>query len=154
MASPKWESISQDEVKAWRKRPLEKGAIREWNTAHTVGYEEAESDDGESATIDTTPTHIAQTAVPREVANEVFGMMWEWGRKSPDAFSLMVQIMRSSDTAAFGHLSDDELRTLIERHARDAARKATEEVYKKWDKGNDLDMWQGKPVYSGKVKED
>ncbi len=155
--SPNWESISEDEVKDWRKH-LDKGAIRETNTAHTVGYEEVESEDGESVSIDTpntTPTHIAQAAVPREVANDIFGMMWEWGKSSPDAYALMVQIMRNSDHAAFGHLSDDELRTKIEQHARDASRKATKMVYDgQWDKGNDLDMWQGKPVYSGKAKED
>ena len=146
--SANWEPISEDDVKDWRKH-LDKGVIRESNTARTVGYEEVEAD-GDSVTITKAPTHIAQAAVPREVAQEIFGMMWEWGRKSPDAFALMVQIMRNSNPEAFGHLSDDELRTKIEQHAKDAARQATEDVYAgQWDKGNDLDMWQGKPlVYS------
>ena len=44
-------------------------------------------------------------------------------------------------------LSDDELATKLEEHAKSAARKATEEAYKgEWDRGNDLDMWRGKPV--------
>ncbi len=146
--SANWKPINEDEVKDWRKH-LAKGTIRESNTAHTVGYEEIDSDDGDTVSVNTTPTHIAQAAVPREVANDVFGMMWEWGKSSPDAYALMVQIMRNSNHAAFGHLSDDELRSLIEQHAKDAARRATEDVYgKKWDQGNDLDMWQGKPVYS------
>ena len=150
--SANWEPISEDDVKDWRKH-LDKGAIRETNTAYTVGYDPIESDDGESATL-TAPTHIAQAAVPREVANEIFGQIWEWACKSPDAFALMVQIMRNSNHEAFGHLSDDELRTLIEQHARDASRKATEGVYAdQWDQGNDLDMWQGKPVFSNDPKD-
>ena len=155
--SSNWEPISEDDVKEWRKH-LPKGAIRETNTARTVGYEEVESEDGDSAVMTKGPTHIAQAAVPREVAREVFGMMWEWGRKSPEAYALMVQIMRNSDHEAFGHLSDDELRTKIEQHAKDAARKATEDVYDgQWDQGNDLDMWQNKPLKvlkAEKVKED
>ena len=144
--SPNWESISEDEVRDWRKT-LNKGVIRESNTARTVGYDEIESD-GDTATI-TTPTHIAQAAVPREVANEIFGMMWEWGTKSPDAYKLMVQIMRNSNRDIYGHLTDEELGAKIKQHAIDASRKATEDVYGgQWDKGNDLDQWQGKPVYS------
>ena len=151
--SANWEPISEDDVKDWRKH-LDKGTIRESNTARTVGYEEVEAD-GDSVTITKAPTHIAQAAVPREVAQEIFGMMWEWGRKSPDAFALMVQIMRNSNPEAFGHLSDDELRTKIEQHAKDAARQATEDVYAgQWDKGNDLDMWQGKPLVYSNPSED
>lgn len=139
--------IGDKEIKEGRKR-LPKGHTRETNTAHTVGYDQVDSDD-DSVSLTVAPTHIAQAAIPREVADDIFGMMWDWGRKSPEAYALMVQIMRNSDHEAFGHLSDDELREKIEQHARDASRKATETVYAdQWDKGNDLDMWQGKPVYS------
>jgi hypothetical protein len=75
-------------------------------------------------------------------------MVWEWAKGSRENFALMAQIVRHNNPAAYGHLSDDELATKIEQHAKDASRQATETVYKKnpWDRGNDLDMWQGKPV--------
>ncbi len=141
-----WTPISEDEISEWRK-DLPEGAIRETNTAHTAGLDETESD-GATATIHTPPvTHIAQAAIPREVAEDIYGMMWKWGSSNRENFALMAQIVRNSNPDAFGHLSDDELATKIEQHAKDAAIKATQDAYEgQWDQGNDLDMWQGKPI--------
>ena len=55
-------------------------------------------------------------------------MMWEWAQSSPHAYALMAQIMRNGNPSAYSHLSEDELATHIEQHAKDAARAATETV--------------------------
>ena len=144
--NPAWEPIEGDELAKWR-RDLPKGAIRETNTAHTVGLDVAQSD-GDTAAIDRPAvTPLTQIAVPREVAEEIFGMMWGWASRSRENFNLMAQMIRHNEPDAYGHLSDDELATKLEQHAKDAARAATEKAYAdEWDRGNDLDMWQGKPV--------
>ena len=148
-ANPQWEPISGDEAKEWRHH-LDKGSIRESNTAKTVGYDQAEADD-DTVRFDSTPTSpmtLTQLASPREVADDVFGQMWAWAKDSRENFALMAQMIRHNEPLAYGHLSDDELATKLEQHARDAARKATEKEFgdNEWDRGNDLDMWQGKPV--------
>lgn len=150
-SASRWTPISEKEVKK-RRKTLPKGHTREQNTAHTVGYDSVESD-GDSAVITPTPmpTSMAQAAVPREVADDIFGMIFEWAKGSRETYQLIMKIMRQNDPVMFGHLSDEELATKIEQHARDAARKATETVYKTHlDQGNDLDMWSGKPVTIGK----
>jgi len=151
-ANSPWKPITSDEI-AEHRRTLPKGHTREQNTAHTVGYEPVESD-GDTAVITPTPMpqSMAQAAVPREVANDIFGMIFEWAKGSRETYQLIMKIMRQNDPEAFGHLSDDELATKIEEHARAASRKATETVYadNEWDQGNDLDMWSGKPVTIGK----
>ena len=78
------------------------------------------------------------TEDPRKVADEIYGGMWKWAQSSPHAYALMAQIMRHGNPLAYSHLSEDELATHIEQHAKDAARKATETVYKdkNWDRGN------------------
>jgi hypothetical protein len=120
--------------------------MRETNTAHTVGYDNVESD-GDSVSLTPMPQTTAQAAPPREVAEEIYGMVWKWASGSRENFQLMAQIIRKSHPDAYGHLSDDELATKIEQHAKDASRKATEDVYdENWETGNNLDMWQGKPV--------
>ena len=92
-------------------------------------------------------------ATPRDVAEDIFGLMWVWAKASRENFQLMAQMIRHNEPAAYGHLSDDELATKLEGHARAASRKATEEAYRdEWDRGasvgggGDLDMWKGKPV--------
>lgn len=144
-ARPKWEPIGDREVKEWR-RDLPKGAIRETNTAHTLGYDQADSDGDMVALEAPSVTPLTALASPREVAEEVFGQVWEWARGSRESFQLMAQIVRNNNPEAYGHLSDDELATKIEQHAKDAGRKATEEAFDDHDRGNDLDMWQGKVV--------
>jgi hypothetical protein len=146
---PAWEPIEGDELAEWR-RDLPKDAIRETNTAHTVGIDPVESD-GDTVTFDDTspsPMKLTELASPREVADDVFGMMWAWAKNSRENFALMAQMIRHNEPAAYGHLSDDELATKLEDHAKSASRRATEKEFKdnKWDRGNDLDMWQGKPV--------
>jgi len=146
---PAWEPIEGDDLAAWR-RDLPKGAIRESNTAKTVGFDPIGSD-GDTVTFDDTassPMKLTELASPREVADEVFGMMWLWAKSSRENFALMAQMIRHNEPDAYGHLSDDELATKLEGHAKAAARKATVTEYggNEWDRGNDLDMWQGKPV--------
>jgi len=147
--NPQWEPISEPEVKDWR-RHLDKGSIRESNTAQTVGYERADAA-GDTVMFDSTPSSpmkLTELASPREVADDVFGMMWQWAKDSRENFALMAQMIRHNEPDSYGHLSDDELATKLEQHARDASRKATvtEFAANEWDRGNDLDMWQGKPV--------
>ena len=78
------------------------------------------------------------TAPPRQVAEEIYGQVWTWARKSPENFALMAQIVRHNNPLAFGHLTDEDLASKIEQHAKDAARAATQKVYqdRKWDRGN------------------
>ena len=146
---PAWEPIEGDELAKWR-RDLPKGSVRETNTATTVGLDSVDSD-GDTVTFDDTassPMKLTELASPREVADEVFGLMWVWAKESRENFALMAQMIRHNEPGAYGHLSDDELATKLEQHAKDASRKATEKEYgdNKWDRGNDLDMWQGKAV--------
>jgi len=134
----------------WRK-DLPKGAIREANTARTVGLDTVEAD-GDTVTFDPSSKEkrflpLTELAAPREVADQIFGMMWMWAKSSRENFQLMAKMIRHNEPDAYGHLSDDELATKLEDHARAASRKATENAYRdEWDRGNDLDMWQGKPV--------
>lgn len=144
-----WEPISGDKLKAWR-RDLPKGHTREVNTARHESYAVADSD-GDDAffTDDDTSgyTPLTELASPREVADEIFGLMWTWAKGSRENFQLMARMIRHNEPDAYGHLSDDELSTKLEQHAKDASRKATENAYDDgWDRGNDLDMWQGKAV--------
>ncbi len=153
MSSNPWRSMSEAEIKEGRKR-LPKGHTREQNTAHTVGYDYIESDGDEVAmsTI-TKPTHMSQAAIPREVAEDIYGQMWGWAQGSKDNFAVMAQMIRTNEPDAYAHLSDDELATKLKDHAQTAARAAVEGVYKKndLDVGNDLDMWSGKGyVLTGK----
>ena len=133
-------------MREWRKH-LPKGHIRETNVAHTSGYEEIEAE-GDQVTLETPPvTNIRQAAPPREVADDIFGMVWNFARGSRERYPFVAQIIRHNYPEAFGHLSDDELKDKIKEHAEAAARSATEEVYRqKWDRGNDLDMWEGKEL--------
>ena len=134
--------MGEDEIKERRKH-LEKGHTREQNTMHTAGYDTVEAVD-DNVTIPM-PQQVATAASPREVAEEIYGMMWLWAQGSRENFALMAQMVRTQEPGAYGHLSDDELATKMETHAKDASRKATEKVYKEqWDEGNNLDMWQGK----------
>ena len=147
---PAWESIEGDELAKWR-RDLPKGAVRETNTARTVGLDPVAAD-GDTVTFDDAASSerylpLTEIATPREVADQVFGMMWMWAKESRENFALMAQMIRHNEPDSYAHLSDDELATKLEEHAKSAARKATEEAYKgEWDRGNDLDMWRGKPV--------
>lgn len=138
--------MTGDEIAERRRHPAPpKDVIREQNTAHTVGYEPVESD-GDQVTIKTQPVNTIQEAAPaREVAEDIYGMMWNWAQGSRENFAVMAKIVKASNPASFGHLTDTELAVKIEQHARDAARKATEKLYRdKWDRGNNLDQWQGK----------
>ena len=143
-----WTPLKGDELKEWRK-DLPKGHVRESNTARH-NYPTADSD-GDVASLEspsdgTVP--LARTAPPREVAEDIFGLMWLWAQQNPQNYALMAQMVRHNNPDSFGHLSDDELRTKLEDHAKEAGRKATEQVYKErtWDRGNDIDMMLGKPV--------
>jgi hypothetical protein len=144
-SSSPWKPISEDEILERRKH-LDKGHTREQNTMHTVGYDSVESD-GNDVSIPM-PQQVATAAVPREVADEIYGMMWLWAKGSRENFALMAQMIRTQEPDSYGHLSDDELATKLETHAKDAARKAVEHAYgeegSQWDRGNDLDMWEGK----------
>ena len=153
---PAWEPIEGDELAKWRK-DLPKGAIRESNTAKTVGLDTVEAD-GDTVAFDPSTKEnrflpLTELATPRDVAEDIFGLMWVWAKASRENFQLMAQMIRHNEPAAYGHLSDDELATKLEGHARAASRKATEEAYRdEWDRGasvgggGDLDMWKGKPV--------
>ena len=135
--------MSQEEVHKWRKN-LPKGTVREYNTARHVGEDWDEADaDGDTVSIEAPPARFfgpGNTAPPREVAEEIYGMVWNWARGSRERFALMAQIVRHNNPGAFGHLSDEDLASKLEQHAKDAARKATETVYmeSKWDRGNVL----------------
>ena len=138
--------MSDDEIAERRRHPAPaKGVTREQNTAHTVGYDPVEAD-GDQVVVSTPPVRTIQEAAPaREVAEDIYGMVWKWAQGSRENFAVMAKIVRAAEPAAYGHLSDDELATKIETHARDASRKATEKLYRdKWDKGNNADQWQGK----------
>lgn len=138
--------MSSKEIKAHRKQ-LPEGHIREQNVARHVGpgWDPVDETDG-SVAVDVlgkekqAPQFYGpgNTETPRQVADEIYGMIWKWARSSPETFALMAQIVRHNEPDAYGHLSDDELATKIEQHAKDAARKATETVYKdkNWDRGN------------------
>lgn len=155
-SEPGWQSIDEEGIRRWR-RNLPKGHIRESNSAHTVGYDQVDAD-GNNVTIDvpsdeieeldkTNPvTHIAQAAIPREVAEQIYGEIWAWATKNPQAYELMAQIVKHNNPE-WSHLSHDELKSKLKEHAQAAARAATEQVYEdNWALPADLDMWQGKPV--------
>ena len=76
-----------------RRKHLEKGHTREQNTAHTVGFDSIEAD-GDEVTMDTItkPTHISQAAIPREVAEEIFGDMWRWAQGSKENFAILQEL--------------------------------------------------------------
>ena len=126
---------------------LKKGHERQANTArHTgVGWDEVDETDG-SVEVNVLGQEKpadrfygpGNTEEPRRVAEDIYGMMWKWAQSSPHAYALMAQIMRHNNPTAFSHLTEDELAAEMEQHAKDAARKATETVYKdnKWDRGN------------------
>lgn len=137
--------MAEDEVRDWRKS-LRKGHVREVNTARHEGWEKVEADDDGQVVVSTPPvTSIVQAAPPREVADEIFGMIWQWAQSNPEAYAIMAQMLRASYPAEYGHLSEDELKSKLKEHAKTAARTATETVYReKWDRGNNLDHWQGK----------
>ena len=139
-----WTPISQEEIKRWRKR-LPKGWVREFNTATTVGLEPADPDGDDRVAFEKPSAKVTQPLPPRQVADDVFGQVWEWASKNRDNFRLLAQIVRHNNPSAFGHLTDDQLAEHLEQHAREAARKATRTVYQdsrnRWDHGNDLDMW-------------
>ena len=143
MSESLWTPVSEQEVRDWRKG-LKKGHVREINTARHDGWDTVTEEDGK---VEVTPpvTSIVQAAPPREVADEIFGMVWNWAQSNPEAYSIMAQMLRASYPAEYGHLSEDELRSKLKEHAKTAARTATEKVYReKWDRGNNLDHWQGK----------
>ncbi len=147
MASAKklWQPIGEDEIKDWRKR-LPEGHVREDRVGTHASYDTVEAE-GDQVTLTQNPVSMAGAAIPREVAEDIFGQIYNWATSNRQAYQLMVKIMRQNNPAEFGHLSDDELEAKIKQHAQDAARKAVEDTYRgQWDKGNDLDMWQGKPV--------
>ncbi len=113
---------------------------------HTgTGWDDVEEIDG-TVEIDVLGNEVhpdqffgpGNTEAPRKVAEDVYGDIWKWAQKSREAYALLVKIVRHNNPFEFGHLTDAELATQIEQHAKDAARKATETVYKdkKWDRGN------------------
>lgn len=126
---------------------LDKGHTLQTNTAHHTGpgWDPVDETDG-SVEINVLGEEKpadrfygpGNTDEPRRVAEDIYGMMWKWAQSSPEAYALMAQITRHNNPLAFSHLSDDELATKIEQHAKDAARAATETVFKdeKWDRGN------------------
>ena len=126
---------------------LSEGHTVEQNIAkHTgTGWEETEEIDG-VVEIDVLGNEVrpdrffgpGNTEAPRKVAEDVYGMIWKSAQKSPEAYALFAKVVRHNNPLQFGHLTDAELATQIEQHAKDAARKATETVYKdkKWDRGN------------------
>ncbi len=126
---------------------LKEGHQRETNTMHHLGAGWAPADE----TDGTVEVNVlgqekpakrfygpGNTEEPRRVAEDVYGQMWKWAQSSPEAYALTAQIMRHNNPSAFSHLTEDELAAQMEQHAKDAARKATETVYKnnKWDRGN------------------
>lgn len=124
---------------------LEKGHEREINTMHHTGagWDQVDETDG-SVEVNVLGKEVpadrfygpGNTEEPRQVAEDIYGMMWKWAQSSPHAYALMAQIMRSGNPLAYSHLSETELATHIEQHAKDAARAATETVFKekKWDR--------------------
>lgn len=149
-----WTPMSQKEI-AWRQKErrqghphLEEGHELEQDTAvHSgPGWEEVKATDDGVVELDVLGDEVhppgiygpGNTEAPRVVAEDVYGMIWKSAQKSPEAYALFAKVVRHNNPLEFSHLSDDELATKIEQHAKDAARAATEKVYKdkKWDRGN------------------
>ena len=126
-----WTPIGEKEIKEKRKN-LPEGHIRETNTArHTgQGWDQVASD-GDTVTFEAEATPFVHPTMERDVAEEVYGMIWTWAQTSPEAYQIAIQIMRNSNPDAFGHMSNDELQTELQSHAEAAARKSTETVYEK-----------------------
>lgn len=133
-----WTPIGEKEIKDWRKK-LPEGHTRESNAARSTGagWDPVKAD-GDTVTIEgpeveTTPEgqQFIHPLMEREAAEEVFGQVWQWAQKNPQAYQLAIQIMKNSNPEAYGHLSNDELQTKVREHAEAAARKATQDVYEK-----------------------
>lgn len=140
---PQWESISQDEVKKWR-RDLPKGHVREYDTAHTTGLPVADSE-GDAATMERSGPPVIDD--PRAVVNDLRNIAIGWATESRQNAQLAVKLMRASNPEAFRHRSDDELIAMITGHYEKKIQEVTEKVYRdpqnRWDKGNLVDVKDG-----------
>ncbi len=129
-----WTPIGEKEIKEKRKR-LPEGHTRETNTARHAGegWDQVPSD-GDTVTIDADieeESPFVNPIMERDVAEQVYGMIWEWAQTSPEAYQLAIQVMKQSNPDAYSHMSNDELQTVLQTHAEDASRKSTETVYEK-----------------------
>lgn len=142
-AAKGWEPVSQDEVKKWRGH-LPEGHVREYNTAHTVGLEQAESE-GDDASFERTGPPVIDDA--RRVVNDLREMAIKWATSSRENAEAAVKIMRTSNPEAFKNRSDEELTQMLAGHLEQTIQEVTEKVYRdpqnRWDKGNLVDIKDG-----------
>ena len=126
-----WTPIGEKEIKE-KRRNLPEGHVRETNTArHTgQGWDQVASD-GDTVTFESESAPFVHPLMERDVAEQVFGMMWTFAQSGPEQYQLAIQIMKNSNPVAYSHMSNDELATILQTHAEDAARKSTETVYEK-----------------------
>lgn len=130
------------EVKAWRRRLPKNWTRQPIAQVRSVGpgWEPVEAD-GDTVKVEAPRFYgPGNTAPARQVAEDVYGMVWKWAQSNPQAYQLAVHLMRRHNPAAFGHLSNEQLQAKLEEHAKAAAREATETTYRanRWDRGNDL----------------
>ena len=131
-----WTPIGEKEIKKWRK-DLPEGHSREGHLNTAVhkgeGWDRVESD-GDTVTFDADieeESPFVNPIMERDVAEMVYGMIWEWAQTSPEAYQLAIQVMKTTNPDAYSHMSNDELQTVLQAHAEDASRKSTETVYEK-----------------------
>lgn len=139
----KWEPISGEDVKKWRKR-LPEGHIRETNTAYSLGMDPTESD-GDEAVFEKPATPVVDD--PRRVVNDLKKQILDWVTANRENAKLSVQIMRNSNPEAFRHRTDEDLIGMLVGHMEEKIQQATESVYRdpqnKWDKGKLVDIKDG-----------
>ncbi len=138
-----WQPITQEEVRRWR-RDLPEGHVREFNTAHTVGLEEAEGD-GDSAVLESHGPPVIDDA--RAVVNDLRNIAIQWATANRENARVAVKMMRAANPGAFAHRSDEELTAMILEHLEQEIQSVVEGVYRdpqnKWDKGKLVDIKDG-----------
>ena len=134
-----WEPMNGQQVRDWR-RNLPKGYRRQPIVTMQRADMTADSDDGQTALVESEPKAPIKPAMPRDVAEEVYGMVWGAVSESRESLQKYARILRSSYPEQYGTMSDDEIKADIERHYRQTARAIVEDLYrdKGYDKGNTI----------------
>jgi hypothetical protein len=135
--------MNGEQVRQWR-RDLPKGHRRQPIVTMKRADAPADSVDGQTAQLETEPKTPIKPAMPREVAEDVYGMVWQAVSASRESLQFYAGILRRTKPDVYGSMSDDQIKADIEKHYRQTARAVVEDLYrdKGYDKGNVL----GTPV--------
>jgi hypothetical protein len=102
------------------------------------GDELADSSDGQTAQLETEPKPRVRPAMPRDVAEDIYGMIWKAVSASRESLQFYAGMLRRTKPEVYGSMSDDQIKADIEKHYRQTARAVVEDLYrdKGYDKGN------------------